>query len=148
MKDYRRLKTDENSRLSLNWNLNREISKLNYRIHTDVIKENLLPPELTPAQISFTYANEADMLNVVLFGKTAKQWKDEQPSVKGNMRDVATLNQLLVLANLESYNAILINQHKNQKERMKLLRQLTVQQLNTLEAASMNNLIKIGNGDR
>lgn len=77
MKDYRRLKTDENSRLSLNWNLNREISKLNYRIHTDAIKENLLPPELTPAQISFTYANEADMLNVVLFGKTAKQWKDE-----------------------------------------------------------------------
>ena len=148
MKDYRRLKTDENSRLSLNWNLNREISKLNYKIHTDVIKENLLPPELTPAQISFTYANEADMLNVVLFGKTAKQWKDEQPSVKGNMRDVATLNQLLVLANLESYNAILINQNKNQKERMKLLRQLTVQQLNTLEAASMNNLIKIGNGVR
>ena len=81
-------------------------------------------------------------------GKTAKQWKDEHPSVKGNMRDVATLNQLLVLANLESYNAILINQNKNQKERMKLLRQLTVQQLNTLEAASMNNLIKIGNGDR
>ena len=149
MKDYRRLKTDENSRLSLNWNLiNREISKLNYRIHTNALKQNLLPPELTPTQISFTYANEADMLNVVLFGQTAKQWKNEHPSVNGNMRDEATLNQLLVLANLESYNAILINQNKNQKERMKLLRQLTVQQLNTLEAASMNNLIKIGNGDR
>ena len=78
MKDYRRLKTDENSRLSLNWNLNREISKLNYRIHTDAIKENLIPPELIPVQISYTYANEADMLNVVLFGKTAKQWKDEK----------------------------------------------------------------------
>ena len=77
MKDYRRLKTDENSRLSLNWNLNREISKLNYRIHTDAIKDNLIPPELTPAQVAYTYANEADMLNVVLFGKTAKQWKDE-----------------------------------------------------------------------
>ena len=147
MKDYRRLKTYENSRLSLNWNLNREISKLNYRIHTDAIKGNLIPPELTSAQVGYTYANEADMLNVVLFGKTAKQWKDENPMEKGNMRDVATLNQLLVLANLESYNAILINQKKNQKERMELLRQLTVQQLNTLETASMNNLIKIGNGD-
>lgn len=101
MKDYRRLKTDENSRLSLNWNLNREISKLNYRIHTDAIKENLIPPKLTPAQVVYTYANEADMLNVVLFGKTAKQWKDENSMSKGNMRDIATLNQLLVLANLE-----------------------------------------------
>ena len=143
MKDYRRLKTDENSRLSLNWNLNREISKLNYRIHTDAIKDNLLPSELTPAQVAFTYANEADMLNVVLFGKTAKQWKDENPMSKGNMRDIATLNQLLVLANLESYNAILINQGKNQKERMELLRQLAVQQLQTLEKVSLNNLPKL-----
>ncbi len=140
MKDYRRLKADENSRLSLNWNLNREISKLNYRIHTDAIKDNLIPPELTPAQIAYTYANEADMLNVVLFGKTAKQWKDENPTEKGNMRDVATLNQLLVLANLESYNAVLINQGKKQKERMELLRQLAVQQLQTLEAVSLSNL--------
>ena len=144
MKDYRRLKTDENSRLSLNWNLNREISKLNYRIHTDGIKVNLIPPELTPAQVAYTYANEADMLNVVLFGKSAKQWKDENPTVKGNMRDVATLNQLLVLANLESYNAVLINQGKKQKERMELLRQLAVQQLQTLETVSLNNLPKLG----
>ncbi len=143
MKDYRRLKADENSRLSLNWNLNREISKLNYRIHTDAIKENLIPPELTPAQVSYTYANEADTLNVVLFGKTAKQFKDENPTVKGNMRDVATLNQLLVLANLESYNAVLINQGKKQKERMELLRQLAVQQLQTLETISLNNLPKL-----
>ena len=144
MKDYRRLKTDENSRLSLGWNLNREISKLNYRIHTDAIKENLIPPELTPAQVACTYANEADILNVVLFGKTAKQWKDENPMEKGNMRDVATLNQLLVLANLESYNAVLINQGKKQKERMELLRQLAVQQLQTLETVSLNNLPKLG----
>ena len=143
MTDYRRLKTDENSRLSLNWNLNREISKLNYRIHTDAIKENLIPPELTPAQVAYTYANEADMLNVVLFGKTAKQWKDENSTVKGNMRDVATLNQLLVLANLESYNAVLINQGKSQKERMELLRRLAVQQLRTLETVSLNNLPKL-----
>ena len=100
----------------------------------------MIPPELTPAQVSYTYANEADMLNVVLFGKTAKQWKDENPTVKGNMLDVATLNQLLVLANLESYNAVLINQGKIQKERMRLLRQLAVQQLQTLEAVSLNNL--------
>ncbi len=143
MKDYRRLKADENSWLSLNWNLNREISKLNYRIHTDAIKDNLIPPELTSAQISYTYANEADMLNVILFGKTAKQWKDENSTVKGNMRDVATLNQLLVLANLESYNAVLINQGKKQKERMELLRQLAVQQLQTLETVSLNNLPKL-----
>ena len=146
MKDYRRLKTDENSRLSLNWNLNREISKLNYRIHTDAIKGNLIPPELTPAQVAYTYANEADMLNVVLFGKTAKQWKDENPTSKGNMRDVATLNQLLVLANLESYNAVLIKQGKSQKERMELLRQLAVQQLQTLEMISLNNLPKLEDG--
>ena len=142
MKDYRRLKADENSRLSLNWNLNREISKLNYRIHTDAIKENLLPPELTPTQVAYTYANEADMLNVVLFGKTAKQWKDENPTVKGTMRDVATLNQLLVLANLESYNAVLMHQRKAQKERMELLRQLAIQQLQTLKTVSLNNLPK------
>lgn len=130
--------------MSLNWNLNREISKLNYRIHTDAIKENLIPTELTPAQIAYTYANEADMLNVVLFGKTAKQWKEENSIVKGNMRDVATLNQLLVLANLESYNAVLINQGKNQKERMELLRKLAVQQLQTLENTRINNLTRLG----
>ena len=110
IKDYKRLKFDENSRLSLGWNLNREITKLNYRIHTDAIKDNLLPPELTPEQISFKYASEADMLNVALFGMTAKQWRDANPDKKGNMRDEATLNQLLVLANMESYNAILIEQ--------------------------------------
>ncbi len=93
-----------------------------------------------------TYANEADMLNVVLFGKTSKQWKDENPTVKGNMREVATLNQLLVLSNLESYNAVLINQGKSQKERMELLRQLAVQQLQTLEAVSFNNLPQLGVG--
>ena len=93
--------------------------------------------------MAYTYANEADLLNVVLFGKTAKQWKEENPNIKGNMRDVATLNQLLVLANLESYNAVLINQGKNQKERMELLRQLAVQQLQTLETVSLNDLPRI-----
>ena len=116
-----------------------------WQIHTDAIKDNLIPPELTPAQIAYTYANEADMLKVVLFGKTTKQWKDENSDVKGNMRDVATLNQLLILANLESYNAILINQGKNQKKRMELLRRLAVQQLQTLEKVSLNNLLKLEN---
>ena len=102
VKDYQRLKKDENSRLSLNWNLNREIAKLNYRIHTDAIRDHLIPPELTQDQIFFKYANEADMLNVVLFGMTAKQWRDANPGKKGNIRDDANLNQLLVLANMES----------------------------------------------
>jgi len=123
MKDYRRIKTDENSRLSLNW--------------------NLIPSEVTSIQVSFKYASEADMLNVVLFGKTAKQWRNENPNEKGNMRDFATINQLLVLANLESYNAVLITQDKSQEERMQLLRQLVVQQLQTLESLKTNNLPKL-----
>ena len=102
MKDYQRIKRDENSRLSLNWNLNREITKLNYHIHTDAVKAHLIPPDLTPEQISFTYASEADLINVALFGRTAKQWRDANPNEKGNMRDQASLNQLLVLANMES----------------------------------------------
>ena len=146
MKDYRRLKYDENSRLSLGWNLNREIAKLNYRIHTDAIKDNLLPPELTPEQISFKYASEADMLNVALFGMTAKQWRDANPDKKGNMRDEATLNQLLVLANMESYNAILIEQGKPQSERLVQLRDLAVRQMQTLAAISMDNLPKLPDG--
>ena len=100
MKDYRRLKFDENSRLSLSWNLNREISKLNYRVHTDAIQQNLLPPDLTREQQSFVYADEADMLNVALFGMTAAQWRSQNQGLKGNIRDYATLQQLLVLSNM------------------------------------------------
>ena len=146
IKDYKRLKFDENSRLSLGWNLNREIAKLNYRIHTDAIKDNLLPPELTPEQISFKYASEADMLNVALFGMTAKQWRDANPDKKGNMRDEATLNQLLVLANMENYNAVLIEQAKPQSERLVQLRDLAVRQMQTLAAISMDNLPKLPDG--
>ena len=140
VKDYQRIKHDENSRLSLNWNLNREVAKLNYRIHTDAIKENLIPPDLTPEQISYKYANEADMLNVALFGKTAKQWRDENPSKKGNIRDDANLNQLLVLANMESYNAILIEQGKSMSERLVLLRDLAIRQMSTLTRISTEHL--------
>ena len=132
LKDYRRLKSDENSRLSLNWNLNREISKLNYRVHTDAIKQNLIPPELTPRQIHFTYASEADLLNVALFGMTAKEWRDRNGGEDGNIRDYAMINQLLVLANIESYNAILIEQGKSQSERLVLLREMVKVQLESL----------------
>jgi len=140
IKDYQRIKTDENSRLSLNWNLNREISKLNYRIHTDAIKENLIPPELTKEQIAYTYANEADMLNVALFGTTAKQWREMNPDKKGNMRDDANLNQLLVLSNMESYNAVLIEQGETQSERLILLRDLAIKQMKTMESLTMTGL--------
>ena len=147
IEDYQRLKKDENSRLSLNWNLNREIAKLNYRIHTDAIKDHLIPPELTPEQIGYKYANEADMLNVVLFGKTAKQWRDTNPGKKGNIRDEANLNQLLVLANMESYNAILIGQGKTMSERIVLLRELAVKQMETLSIVNMDNLKRLPGGD-
>lgn len=147
IKDYQRLKSDENSRLSLNWNLNREIAKLNYRIHTDAIKDHLIPPELTTEQIGFKYANEADMLNVVLFGKTAKQWRDANPSKNGNIRDEANLNQLLVLANMESYNAILIGQKKIMSERIVLLRELAVKQMETLSVVSMDAWQQLPGGE-
>ena len=147
MKDYQRLKKDENSRLSLNWNLNREIAKLNYRIHTDAIKDNLIPPELTPDQISYKYANEADLLNVALFGMTAKQWREKNSDKTGNIRDDATLNQLLVLANMESYNAILIEQGKAMSERLVMLRELMLKQMETLSTVSMEAIKRLPGGE-
>ena len=136
IQDYKRLKSDENSKLSLGWNLNREISKINYKIHTDAIKEYLLK-DLTNEQLSYKYASEADMLNVALFNKRAKQWREENPDLKGNMRDYASLNELLVLANMESYNAILIGKGMDQKERMIELRKLARTQLMSIE--KLNN---------
>ncbi|MGR7951708.1 KilA-N domain-containing protein [Finegoldia magna] len=132
IQDYKRLKEDETSKLSLTWNLHREISKINYKIHTDAIKEYLLK-DLTNEQLSYKYASEADMLNVALFNKRAKQWREENPDLKGNMRDYAGLNELLVLANMESYNAILIGKGVDQKERMIELRKLARTQLLSLE---------------
>ncbi|WP_200898101.1 KilA-N domain-containing protein [Methanosarcina sp. 1.H.A.2.2] len=132
IKEFQRLKEDENRRLSLAWNLNRTLSKLNYRIHTDAIKEHLIPPEITPAQESITYANEADVLNVALFGKTAKQWRDANPKLEGNMRDHATVEQLLVLANIESMNAEFIHMELEQVERLKRLNQIAIRQMQTL----------------
>ena len=140
IKDYQRLKTDENSRLSLGWNLHREISKINYRIHTDAVKMHLILPALTKDQISFKYASEADMLNVALFGMTAKEWRKDNPKKKGNIRDYASLQELLVLANLESYNAILIEQGKEMSERLQLLRKLAINQMKTLSGLSFDKL--------
>ena len=137
IQDYKRLKSDENSKLSLSWNLNREISKINYKIHTDAIKTYLLG-DLTKEQLSYKYASEADMLNVALFNKRAKEWREENPKLKGNIRDYASLNELLVLANMESYNAILIEKGIEQKERMIELRKLARTQLMSLE--NINNV--------
>lgn len=136
IKDYQRLKSEESNRLSLNWNLNRELSKLNYKIHTNAIKEHIIPKILTPQQMAITYANEADVLNISLFGMTAKEWRNINPDKKGNIRDDATLNQLLVLANMESYNAVLIEQGKSQSERLKLLNDLAIKQLETIAKLS------------
>ncbi|MDU6398767.1 MAG: KilA-N domain-containing protein [Veillonella sp.] len=144
IQDYKRLKSDENSKLSLNWNLNREISKLNYKIHTDAIKEYLLN-DLTDEQLSYKYASEADLLNVALFDKRAKQWRDENPKLKGNMRDYANLQELLVLANMESYNAILISKGISQKERMIELRALAKKQLLSLKSLENKKLISRDN---
>ena len=132
IQDYKRLKLDENSRLSLGWNLNREISKINYKIHTDAIKEYLLR-DPTKEQLSYKYASEADIINVALFNKRAKQWREENSDLKGNMRDYASLNELLVLANMESYNAVMIGKGMEPKERMIELRNLARTQLMSLE---------------
>ena len=147
IKDYQRLKDDENARLSLGWNLNREISKINYKIHTDAIKEYLLK-ELTNEQLSYKYASEADMLNVALFNKRAKQWHEENPDLKGNMRDYASLNELLVLANMESYNAVLISKGMEQKERMVELRKLARTQLLSLEKLNSPRLKSLENNTK
>ena len=137
IKDYQRLKSDENSSLSLNWNLNREISKINYKIYTDAIKEYLLK-DLTPEQLMYKYASEADLLNVALFNKTAKQWRDANPKSKGNIRDEASINELLVLSNMESYNAVLISKGLQQADRMVELRNLARTQILSLE--KLNNV--------
>jgi len=145
IKDYKRLKNDESNKLSLNWNLNREISKINYRIQTDAIKTNLIPKLLTKVQIRMTYASEADILNIALFGMTAKEWRINNPDKNGNIRDDATLNQLLILANLESYNAILIEQDKPQSERVQLLNQLAIVQSKTLLKNTVVDQLKVVN---
>ena len=132
IKDYQRLKIEESNRLALGWNTKRELSKINYRVHTDAIKDFLITPELTKKEQSYTYANEADLLNVALFGKTAKQWRDETGNKKQNMRDFASVEQLIVLVNLESMNADMIRQNIPASERLKKLRNVAYYQLQSL----------------
>ena len=132
IKEFQRLKEDENSRLTLAWNLNRTLAKLNYHIHTDAIKAHLIPAALTPEQINFTYANEADVLNVALFGQTAKQWRDANPGLEGNMRDYAAIEQLLVLANIEGMNAEFIRMGLAQSARLVRLNEIAIRQLQSL----------------
>jgi hypothetical protein len=132
--EFQRLKASENDRLKLEWSFQRMLSKVNYHIHTDAIKEKLIPSELTKQQISFVYADEADLLNMALFGKTAKQWRSENADAEGNVRDSATIEQLVVLSNMESINAILIHQGLAQYERLVQLNQIAITQMKSLVA--------------
>ncbi|MBR6500661.1 MAG: KilA-N domain-containing protein [Firmicutes bacterium] len=134
IKDYQRLKTDENSRLSLDWNLRRELAKTNYKIHTDAVKECLIPPDISAAQRGIKYATEADVINVALFGMSAKEWRDQNPdkAKRGNIRDEATLEQLIILTNLESYNAVMIKDGVSQSERLKRLNETAISQAKSL----------------
>lgn len=130
--EFQRLKEDENSRLKLEWNIQRTLSMINYQIHTDAIKEKLIPKEITNAQASIVYANEADLLNVALFGITAKEWREKNKEKQGNIRDFANLEQLVVLSNLESINALLLEQNLSQSERLKQLNKVAITQMKSL----------------
>ncbi len=142
IKEFQRLKEDESRRLSLAWNLNRTLSKLNYRIHTDAIKSRLIPSAVTPAQAAVVYANEADLLNVAFFGQTAKQWRDANPKLEGNMREYATVEQLLVLANIEGMNAELIHMGLSQGDRLKRLNEIAIRQMQVLTSTSAIKQLK------
>ena len=137
VKEYQRLKTEE-QRL-LGWSAKRELSKINYRIHTDAIKQNLIPQKVTPVQANIIYANEADVLNVAMFGMTAKQWREANPEQKGNIRDYATINELICLSNMENLNAVFIEQNMTQRERLVKLNQIAIHQMSILESGDNQN---------
>ena len=138
--EFQRLKAKEQELLG--WSAKRELSKINYRIHTDAIKSHLIPEEVTPAQASIIYAEEADVLNVAMFGMTAKQWREANPDLKGNIRDYATINELICLSNMENINAVLINEGIPQGERLVKLNQIAIQQMQVLEGNNNRNLLK------
>ena len=143
VKEFQRLKEEEQKLLG--WSAKRELAKINYRIHTDAIKQNLIPPELSPAQKTFVYADEADMLNVAMFGMTAKQWREANQDLKGNIRDYATINQLICLSNMENLNAVFINDGLPQTERLEKLNKIAIQQMKVLENIEEKNLLTDGN---
>ena len=140
IEEFQRLKAEEQKMLG--WSAKRELSKINYRIHTDAIKSHLIPEEVTPAQASIIYAEEADVLNVAMFGMTAKQWREANPDLKGNIRDYATINELICLSNMENINAVLINDGVPQGERLIKLNQIAIQQMQVLEGNEGRNLLK------
>ena len=140
LREFQRLKEEEQKQLG--WTAKRELSKINYHIHTDAIKQNLIPTELSPLQTSIIYANEADVLNVALFGITAKQWREEHPDLKGNIRDYASINQLICLSNMENLNAVFINNGVPQSERLKELNRIAIQQMLVLEEIENRKLLK------
>ena len=141
LREFQRLKEEEQKLLG--WSAKRELAKINYRIHTDAIKQNLIPQELTPAQKSFVYADEADMLNVAMFGKTAREWREENPDLKGNIRDYASINQLICLSNMENLNAVFINEGLSQSERLEKLNKIAIQQMKVLENVDDKRLLKL-----
>ena len=144
IKEFQRLKEEEQKQLG--WSAKRELAKINYRIHTDAVKQNLIPPELTPAQKSFVYADEADMLNVAMFGMTARQWHEANPELKGNIRDYASINQLICLSNMENLNAVFINDGIPQSERLEKLNKIAIQQMKVLENIEDRKLLTDNSG--
>ena len=140
VKEYQRLKADEQKQLA--WSAKRELSKINYRIHTDAIKENLIPNEVTREQAAMKYADEADVLNMAMFGMTARQWREQNPDKKGNIRDYANINELICLSNMENLNAVFINDGMPQSERLVKLNQIAIQQMRILEDTGGRNLLK------
>ena len=140
VKEYQRLQEEKHKQLG--WTAKRELSKINYHIHTDAIKQNLIPAKLTSRQISYVYANEADVLNVALFGQTAREWRETHPDMKGNIRDYASINELICLSNMENLNAVFINDGIPQSERLVRLNQIAIQQMKVLEEVNNRNLLK------
>jgi hypothetical protein len=140
IREFQRFKEEEQK--SLGWSAKRELAKINYHIHTDAIKHNLIPPELTPQQISMIYASEADVLNVALFGMTAKEWRETNPDLKGNIRDYATINELICLSNMENFNSLFINENLPQRERLIKLNQIAIQQMKILQEVEGRKFLK------
>jgi len=142
IKEFQRLKEEEQKQLG--WTAKRELAKINYHIHTDAIKQNLIPAELTREQINYVYANEADVLNMAMFGITAKHWRDANPDLKGNIRDYATINELICLSNMENLNAVFINENMPQNERLVKLNQIAIQQMKVLQDVESHKMLKGG----
>jgi len=140
IEEFQRLKQEEQKQLG--WSAKRELSKINYHIHTDAVKHNLIPPTLTAQQIAHVYASEADVLNVALFGITAKQWRDNNPTLKGNIRDYASINELICLSNMENLNAVFIHENMPQAERLVKLNKIAIQQMNVLHELSSRKYLK------